>query len=106
MAFGIDDALGAATGIAGTVAGIIDGNKKRQFEQNLTLLTAEQTKALNERLAKASTQTARETILVNSILEYRQANQAADAKRDATRLYVLAGVGVSSLACIVYFLKD
>ena len=106
MAFGVDDAIGAATSIATTIAGISDMNKRRQFGQNLELLTAEQQKALNERLAKGQTQAARESILVNSMLEFRKTNQETAAKRDATRLYALCGVGVSALACIVYFLKD
>ena len=78
-------------GIAKTIAGISDMNKRRKFEQSLSLLTNSQQNELNQKLLAANTQTDRLKILSESITQYAIQNQTAAAKNNII-LYGVAGV--------------
>jgi hypothetical protein len=56
----------AATAI-NLIAGISDQNKRRQFEQNFTLLGADQQKRLNNQLIEANSETERLRILTSAL---------------------------------------
>ncbi len=101
----ISSAVGAATMVAQTVANIVDQNKRRQFEQSLSLLSVSQTAELNEKLLRANTQNERLAILSDTMVKVAISNQQA-ANRTKTILLIAAGaIGVALLVVAVVLSK-
>lgn len=93
-------------GIATTIAGISDMNKRRRFEESLALLSNRQKQDLNEKLLAAQTQTDRLAILSGSVVDYAIANENS-ASRKETTMYIIAGclAAVILTAAIIYAVK-
>ncbi len=102
----ISAAIEAAATIANTIAGINDMNKRRQFEQALSLLDNRQRNELNEKMLKAQTDSDRLQILSTTLVQFVIANETSGAKQD-TVLYVVAGslAAVILIGAIIYSVK-
>lgn len=107
MAFDpVSGGIQAATAIASTIANISDMAKRRRFEQAISLLSLQQQKELNDKLAKANTQTDRLAILSANIVQYAIANDNRTANKDIA-LYIVSGslAVVLLTAAIFYSIK-
>lgn len=87
--------VSALAGIAGTIAGINDMKKRREFEQAMGLLSNSQQNELNEKLLKANTQNERLQILSSAILQYTISAQAGADKTNTVMLIIAATIGVA-----------
>jgi hypothetical protein len=89
--------VAAAATIGGTIAGVVDGNKRRKYEQNLMYLSAEQQKALNSALLEQKTEEGRQMVLAETLGSLNQSRIDAMVKveqeREKTRRYTLIGIG-------------
>lgn len=93
----------ALTGIAGTIAGINDMKKRREYEQAMGLLSNAQQKELNEKLLKANTQNERLQILSSAILQYTINAQTAQDKSNTVMLIIAGAIGVTLIiGAIIY----
>lgn len=86
----ISAGIKAGTEIAKTIASIVDMNKRRKFEQAVTLLSNTQQRQLNEQLAAAKDENDKITILSNSLTNYLISQANANARKDII-LYAVAG---------------
>lgn len=86
----ISAGIQAGTEIAKTIASIVDMNKRRKFEQAVTLLSNTQQRQLNEQLAAAKDENDKITILSNSLTNYLISQANANARKDII-LYAVAG---------------
>lgn len=102
----IGGAVSALSGIADTIAGISDENKKRQFQEQLAVLSNQQQSELNDKLLAANSQTQRLQILSDGLVQYAIANQANEAKK-TTSMYIIAVVLVAIIftGVIIYSVK-
>lgn len=90
----------ALTGIASTIAGISDMNKRREIERSLAVLNNQQKKQLDQQLLAAKTQTERLSILSNAVVNFAISNQQA-ANRTKMILFITAGVLATGLLTLV-----
>lgn len=81
--------------IAGTIAGINDQKKRRDYEFAMGLLSNAQQKELNEKLLKANSQNERLQIMSSAILQYTISAQASADKSNRVMLIIAAVIGVS-----------
>lgn len=95
-----------ATGIANTIAGINDANKRRQTETALAYLSNQQKDELNQKLLAAKTQTDRLQILSSAIVQYAIANEAGASKGKTAMYMIAAGLGVALLVMAIFLMKD
>lgn len=96
----------AATGIAQTIANIIDQGKRRQFEQQVALLSNAQQVELNNKLLAANSQTERLQILSNAVLQYTIQAQGSQDKQKTTMIIVASALGgLLVIIALVYSLK-
>ncbi len=89
---GVDDAVGALTGIASTIAGIGDMKKRREFEQKVALLTTQQQQQLNYDILRANTQTERLAILNQGLTDYAIAVTTSASSSKTTLIIVAAAM--------------
>jgi hypothetical protein len=96
--------VAAAATIGGTIAGVVDGNKRRKYEQNLMFLNAEQQKALNSALVEQKTEEGRQRVLAETLGTLNQSRIAAmvqvEQEREKTRRYTLIGVGTGLIVLV------
>lgn len=90
--------VSALTGIATTIANISDQNKRREFQQQIDLLTNQQQQQLNLKLLVANTQTERLNILSQSIVQFATANQNAASK---TKTILLVSAGLLTMGLLI-----
>lgn len=96
----------AVATIGQVVAGISDMNKRRKFEQTISLFSADQQIALSEKLMSAQTQTDRIAILTKTIADFTIQQEKVKSTKDV-RLMIVAGglVTVLIVVALVYALK-
>ncbi len=102
----VSSAIQAGTAIANTIAGINDMNKRRHFEEALSLLDNRQRNELNQQMLKAQTDSDRLQILSTTLVQFVIANETAGAKQE-TVIYVIAGslAAVALIGSIIYAVK-
>jgi len=100
----ISAGTGALTGIASTIAGIVDQAKRRRFEENLALLSNQQQKELNEKLLQVNSQNDRLKILSDSLVNYTIASQNSQNNSNTIMIIVAAVMGITLIvgAFILY----
>jgi ssRNA-specific RNase YbeY (16S rRNA maturation enzyme) len=99
----VSSAIQAGTAIANTIASINDINKRRNFEESLSLLSNQQQKELNDKLLQSNSETDRLSILSNSLVQYAIANDANTAHTDIW-IYLIAGLlALGMLGAAIYF---
>lgn len=95
-----------ATAIATTIASIKDMQKRREFEQQLSLLSNAQQNDLNNKLLASNSQTERLQILSSAVLQYTIAAQSSQQKSQTVMLIVAGVLGAVLLGvALVYTLK-
>ncbi len=87
---GVDDAVGALTGIASTIAGISDANKRRDFQEKVARLTTQQQQQLNYDILRANTQTEKLSILNQGLTNYAIAVTTSASSSKTTLIIVAA----------------
>jgi hypothetical protein len=111
---GVDDAVGALTQIASTVASIQDQNKRRAFEQNLALLDNRQKMALEKELQSTNNVNKRLEILYNAVSNIRSAQTSAyitssiqaRVKRERTIAIVVVGGAIVLLIGVILYKRS
>lgn len=108
MPIGIGEAVGAVTqlgsAIATTIAQVKDVKLRREFEQNLALLSNDQKKRLDEKVLAAQTQNERIAIITNAFVNLKVEEQRSKSKKDIQTALIILGGGVVVLLAI-YFVK-
>lgn len=96
--------VAAAATIGGTIAGVVDGNKRRKYEQNLMFLNSQQQKALNSALLDQKTEEGRQAILAETLGNLNQnridAMVKVEQEKEKTRRYTLIGIGAGLLVLV------
>ena len=92
--------------IGQVVAGISDMNKRRKFEQTLSLFNSDQQVALSEKLMRAQSLTDRIGILTKTIADFTIEQEKVKSTKDI-RLIIVAGglVTVLIVVALIYVLK-
>jgi len=106
-------AVGVGTQVAQTVASIQDMNKRRQFEQNLSMLDNQQRLDLEKALQRSTSLDNKMAILTNAISNIRSAQTTtilsstinAKSKQEMTTAILLVGGAVAVLIGIVILKK-
>lgn len=99
----ISQAVNAGTQIAKTISEISDANQRRNFEEALSMLTAQQQYELNQQLAASGDATDRFAIL-SSQLSNTLVGLDNGANSQETALYVIATVlAVVCLSGAIYY---
>lgn len=99
----VSQAVNAGTQIAKTISEISDTNQRRNFEEALSMLTAQQQYELNQQLAASGDATDRFAIL-SSQLSNELIGLDNGAKSQETALYVIATVlAVVCLGGAIYY---
>lgn len=99
------DAVQAANMIANTVANIVDVAKRRQIQSMLALMSAEEQMQLARDIATQTNKNDQITILVNTVLNAR--NAAADRAARAQNVIVIlvASVTLITLGILAWYYK-
>lgn len=95
-----------ASAIAGTISGIVDQTKRRQFEMAMANLTNHQQQELNEKLLQAKSDTEKMQILSNSVLQYAIANQQAQENKETTMYIIAGGLAIVLLGTAIVLVKS
>jgi hypothetical protein len=101
MGFGVTEAIQAGTEVAKSIAEISDIKKRREFEQNFSMLTAAQQQKLNEQLARTNTQSDRLKIMVDAFTQIKIAQSGSKDKKELILGLAIAGAGISLLVMAI-----
>jgi hypothetical protein len=103
----------AAGAIITAIGGVADANQRRKFEQNLSLLDADQQVALSKALMATNSETERLRILKDTLTDLQNrridilvSQYGLDEKQERTKTIIIASImGVVALGIIAYIYK-
>jgi hypothetical protein len=103
----------AAGAIITAIGGVADANQRRKFEQNLSLLDADQQVALSKALMATNSETERLRILKDTLTDLQNRRidilvrqYGLDEKQERTKTIIIASImGVVALGIIAYIYK-
>lgn len=103
----------AAGAIITAIGGVVDANQRRKFEQNLSLLDADQQVALSKALMATNSETERLRILKDTLTDLQNRRidilirqYGLDEKQERTKTIIIASImGVVALGIIAYIYK-
>ena len=97
----ITAAVSVGSGIANTVSGIKDTNKRREVEAALQRLSYDDQRKLNEKMAKASNQTERLSILIAEVNKYNVEKIKEQGRKDTRNAIIIIGGSIVFLVAMV-----
>jgi uncharacterized membrane protein YidH (DUF202 family) len=109
-------AVSTVTGVAGTISQISDAQKRREFEQAMGRLNADEKIALDRQLGRAKTQAERLAILTNAVGMIRAAEttarlqnigkaEEAKRKKEMITIFLIVGGGLALITTVILLKK-
>ena len=97
--------IGLATGVANTISGIKDTNKRREVETALQRLSYEDKKNLDDKMIRAKNQNDRLNILIAELNKYNIEKIREAGKKDTRNAVIIIGGSLIFLIAIVFLIK-
>lgn len=93
-------AVSIGTGVASTISGIKDTNKRREIEMAISRLSADDQRRLNQKIARTQNQNERLSILAEEITKVQIEELKEKRKKETTTALIIIGGSLVVLVAV------